>query len=128
MTRTEIQSRIDAIIDRLASPEMQTIADAGPYVDRSEFDALHAELARLDIALAQTADNDTEAFYVTVKDGSRTGWLLGPFDTHEEALKKVNTARTIAEAKDPRAVFYAFGTAKRTGRQHPAGILNRFAA
>ena len=50
-------------------------------------------------------------FYVTVKDGPRTGWLLGPYATHGEALDEVDRGSKLAEAADPRAHWYAFGTA-----------------
>jgi hypothetical protein len=50
-------------------------------------------------------------FYVTVVDGSRTGWLLGPYATHGEALKKVELGRKLAEKVNDRAIWYAYGTA-----------------
>ena len=60
----------------------------------------------------QTAVIDpTKEFYVTVNNNGRFGWLLGPFDDHQEALDKVHHARTLAERADPRAAWYAFGTA-----------------
>ena len=60
----------------------------------------------------QTAVIDpAREFYVTVRDGIRTGWLLGPFDDHQKALDNVQRARNLAEQGDPRAAWYAFGTA-----------------
>lgn len=56
-------------------------------------------------------------FYVTVQDAGRTGFLLGPYDTHTEALGKVERGRGLAEAANSRAVFYAFGTSS-----VPAGV------
>jgi hypothetical protein len=50
------------------------------------------------------------SYYVTVQDDGRTGFLLGPFKTHEEALAQVNRARDLADRADPFAAFYAFGT------------------
>jgi hypothetical protein len=52
-------------------------------------------------------------FYVTVIDGPRTGYLLGPFDTHREALDRVDLGRILAEKHNTRALFggYAYGTA-----------------
>jgi hypothetical protein len=52
-------------------------------------------------------------FYVTVIDGERTGYLLGPFDTHREALDRVDLGRKLAERHNTRALFggYAYGTA-----------------
>jgi hypothetical protein len=69
------------------------------------------------------------AYYATCQDAGRTGWLLGPFETHAEALACVDDARRLAEAADPFAHFYAFGTASHTGPgPFPLGVLNaRFA-
>ena len=50
-------------------------------------------------------------FYVTVRDGPRTGYLLGPYRTHREALAQVDRGRSLAYDADPRAPFYAYGTA-----------------
>ena len=68
-------------------------------------------------------------YYVTVKDGARTGWLLGPFATHEAALERVEDVRKYVCDHDDRAWFYAFGTSSlTTDREPPAGKLNeRFA-
>ncbi len=53
-------------------------------------------------------------YYVTVVDGPRTGWLLGPYDTHVEALAQVDRGNDLACKADPRAHWYAFGTARIT--------------
>lgn len=50
-------------------------------------------------------------FYVSVIDGARTGLLLGPFGTHEEAKANVERGRKLAEKANDRAVWFAFGTA-----------------
>lgn len=55
------------------------------------------------------------SFYVTVKDGPRTGWLLGPYATHNEARANVDRAKELAEKADRWAHFYAFGTARVQG-------------
>jgi hypothetical protein len=52
----------------------------------------------------------TRDFYVTVQDAGRTGFLLGPYSTHEAALSNVERGRRLAEEANSRAVFYAFGT------------------
>jgi hypothetical protein len=49
-------------------------------------------------------------FYVSVMDGRRKGVLLGPYETHREALDNVAQGRELANEADPRASFYAFGT------------------
>jgi hypothetical protein len=50
-------------------------------------------------------------FYVSVKDGQRSGFLLGPYDTHDEALANVDRGRKLAYDADTRAPWYAYGTA-----------------
>lgn len=50
-------------------------------------------------------------FYVTVKRSMRTGWLLGPYYLHSEALDNVERARQLAYKHDPWTAFDAFGTA-----------------
>lgn len=64
-------------------------------------------------------------YYVTMKRDRRTAWLLGPYDTHREALDSVARGRALAQAADPFTDFDAFGTSSitSTGRL-PAGILN----
>ena len=56
------------------------------------------------------AEQAGRVFYVTVIDGPRKGILLGPYDTHREALDNVSHGRNLAESADPRVAFYAFGT------------------
>lgn len=67
-------------------------------------------------------------FYVTVRDGEkRHGLLVGPCQTHSEALSYVDAARDAAESNDPYACFYAYGTAQldTDNLGHvPSGVLN----
>lgn len=49
-------------------------------------------------------------FYVSVIDGRRKGILLGPYETHQDALDNVKRGRELAEEVDCRAAFFAFGT------------------
>lgn len=63
-------------------------------------------------------------FYVSVIDGARHGFLAGPFQTHDEALAKVDAARAAANEVDPRAWFYAYGTAKAPDGYDRPGVLN----
>jgi hypothetical protein len=51
------------------------------------------------------------AFFVTVRSGARTGFLLGPYGTHAEALANVDRGRDFACAVDAWAHFYSYGTA-----------------
>jgi hypothetical protein len=50
-------------------------------------------------------------YYVSVLDAKRKGLLLGPYDTHQEALDNVSRGRELAEQADAWAWGYAFGTA-----------------
>jgi hypothetical protein len=65
-----------------------------------------------------------DRFYVTVKRGEQTGFLLGPYETHEEALANVDRARQLAHDVDPFSAFDAFGTA-RSKMLIPAVFRNR---
>ena len=56
-------------------------------------------------------------YYVTARDGPRTYFLAGPYDTHVEALAAVEPARAIAmdETRNrewARAHFMAYGTSR----------------
>lgn len=55
-------------------------------------------------------DSD-ERFFVTVADAGRVGYLLGPYETHDEAIAEVDRAKSLARKADPFSHFYAFGTA-----------------
>jgi hypothetical protein len=69
------------------------------------------------------AEGDPGGFYVTVKDHGKTGWLLGPYATHGEALALVGEGRALAEAVNSRAFWYAYGTARVATGNRPAGLL-----
>jgi hypothetical protein len=51
-------------------------------------------------------------YYVTVRDGARTGFLLGPYSDARDANKSVSLARSLAIKADPFAHFYAFGVSR----------------
>lgn len=63
-------------------------------------------------------------YYVTMIDGARIAWLLGPFNDHNSALMKVDQAREKAIEMNGFYHFCAFGTSKLTARELPAGKLN----
>ena len=50
-------------------------------------------------------------FYVTVVDGPRVGFLLGPYASHQDAINNVDRGRELANGADAFAHFYSFGTA-----------------
>jgi hypothetical protein len=65
-------------------------------------------------------------FYVTVRDAGRTGFLLGPYSTHGEALANVKRGTRLAQDANSRAVFYAFGTSRwKTGDPVPKTVFGK---
>lgn len=66
-----------------------------------------------------------ERFYVTVKDGARTGWLCGPYETKAEAERKVARGRELACDADAWAHFYAYGVTKVTGAKVARTVFGR---
>lgn len=53
-------------------------------------------------------------YYVTARDGVRTAYLAGPYDTHAAALDAVNPARKRLDYVEhhPHAPFLGYGTAR----------------
>lgn len=75
----------------------------------------------------QTPDTKPGSYYVTAIDGKRVAYLLGPFAWHLQALELVGAAQAKAEELDPRAFWYAYGTARipdDVPKPHPVGKLN----
>lgn len=65
-------------------------------------------------------------YYVTVKnDVGQTAFLLGPFDTHEEALARVEEGRVLAESVDAWSHFYSFGTTKVEAAKLPVSLATK---
>ena len=69
-------------------------------------------------------------FYVTMKRDSRTAWLSGPYETHAEALARVEGVRERVLRLDPWTWFDAFGTSSitREGALFPLGVLEKLDA
>jgi hypothetical protein len=84
--------------------------------------------------MSQQPDNRPGNYYVTVtRDDGQYRLLLGPFHFHRQALDMVDpVSRYVANryAADPRAPWYAYGTARlplditRPNWQTPPGLLN----
>ena len=71
-----------------------------------------------------------EGFYVSVKDGPRSGMLLGPYGSKSEAEGKVTLGKRLAEQVNSRAIWYAYGVTRvvmQPGADLPAGKLNHLA-
>jgi hypothetical protein len=75
----------------------------------------------------QACEAGAEGFYVTVKNGSQTGYLLGPYGSKEEAEGNVDRGKRLARQVNDRADFYAYGVTRvvmQPGRELPKGKLN----
>jgi hypothetical protein len=85
------------------------------------------ELVPLEDADRQRPDPRPGFYYVSAIDGARKVFARGPFPTHREALDRVDATRTAVEKVDPRAPWYAWGTARSEVDQGP-GVLDRWEA
>lgn len=65
-----------------------------------------------------------EGFYVTIRRGKRTGYLVGPCSAEEQARGFLDQARDAAEDIDPFTHFDLFGTARVTASRLIPGVLN----
>lgn len=61
---------------------------------------------------AHDSDAPGSRYWVSVQDAGRSAFVAGPYDTHGEAEADVDLVRRLGEERDPRAVFYAWGTAR----------------
>lgn len=72
-----------------------------------------------------------EQFYVTVRRGRRTGWLVGPFSSLAAAEPWISPAQLEAHRIDPWTHFDTFDitrvvwTGEGEPRQLPLGVLNQ---
>ena len=59
-------------------------------------------------------DNRPGCYYVSVIDGPRFAFALGPFDTHLGALLRVTAVQRNMQklTGDPKAAFYGYGTSR----------------
>lgn len=75
--------------------------------------------------MTQTPDTQPGHYYVSMIDGPRTALLAGPFkNDHPAALALVDRAAKLAAEVDPKAHFYAFGTARMPDDYTKPGVLN----
>lgn len=72
----------------------------------------------------ETPDPRPGDYFVSVVDGRRRALLAGPYPTHADALGAVPEVREIAKRLDPRAFYYAFGTARLPEGSGKVGRLN----
>lgn len=65
------------------------------------------------------------AFYVTIRQGRKQGFLYGPFDSQIAALREVRSTKTLAlELNHSDAAFASFGTASLPIELARPGLLN----
>ena len=66
-------------------------------------------------------------FYVSMMDGTRKAYLVGPYAEHQDALEALEPAREYVNNHFADAAFYSFGTCGMDvsdGRTPPQGKLN----
>ncbi|WP_432157824.1 hypothetical protein [Streptomyces sp. bgisy153] len=93
-------------------------AESDPTVDD--------EAPSLEILTPEGPDQEGDGYYVTVRDGARSGLLLGPYATHDAALGNLDRARMFVLKHVPFGQFYAYGTCRIRGygRKLKSGRLN----
>lgn len=63
-------------------------------------------------------------YYVSAIDGDRRYLIAGPYPTLVHAAEKVETVRRLADERDPRAWFMAWGTAGSDAEiKTPMGVI-----
>ena len=80
---------------------------------------------------------DSPCFYASVQDAGRTALVLGPFEHEAECREwayreaedggnsaKCSRLRDVADKRDPRSWFYAWGMVK-MANGHRDGVLNK---
>ena len=74
---------------------------------------------------------DGGGYYVSIWDRlsnaghGRLGLLAGPYDTHAEALAKVDAAKDLALEHDAWASFYGYGTVRMKGSYREPGKFGK---
>jgi len=98
-----------------------------PHLHSEEADEKEAVMHQPACSCENPLCPGTGEFYVTTVDAGRVGFLLGPYATHADALANVERGNRLAHEADPRAWFYAFGTARWTqpGRRRPSTVFGR---
>lgn len=65
-------------------------------------------------------------YYVTIKRADKVRFLLGPFDTLDEAEAQVDHGSALARGYDQWCDFDAFGTCKIEANTLPSGVFDIF--
>lgn len=101
---------------RCASPECSAADDGSHYHPQVAPELVPAEV--------EPADHRPGFYYVSaIRDDGRKALVKGPFPKHREALQAVEATKTTVGRFDPRAPWYAWGTARSEVDQGP-GILD----
>lgn len=104
---------------RCASPDCPCAGDGSHYHPQIAPELVPFEGER------QRPDPRPGFYYVSAIDGTRKVFARGPFPTHREALAVVDATRAIVSRHDPRAPWYAWGTARSETDAGP-GALDRW--
>ena len=78
-------------------------------------------------AVGEDIDDSDAVFFITcIEDEGehRRLMLLGPYDTHAEALRNVDHGRKLAE-QDPKAHWYYFGTCSMAKETETKGVFGK---
>jgi len=99
----------------------------GSIGDKLPTKLVEAIVAFVNGAEGEPIDPRPGFYYVSAIDGPRRSMVRGPFPTHAEALERVEATRRLVEERDPRAHWYAWGTA-RSETDLGKGVLDRWEA
>lgn len=109
MAETDIQNRVTRMV------QYAVRKDNGDFVE-AVCPKTGLEMTLLRNCICTPEEGEPRHFYVSVKDSdkadARTGFLLGPYATWEEAEANRKRGRKLAEqeSNDPKAFFYHYGT------------------
>jgi len=102
VSEVDLQDRVSRKLEALIVNDK-----GGDFVEVEFRNGYRGEVLRETIVTAE--DGEPRNFFVSVKDGDRTGILLGPYATLEEAEANRKRGRALAEEADPKGVFYSYG-------------------
>lgn len=123
-TRSEIVSRARQILERLRTRYQTSLPPFSPWETREMMREV-AILRAAALARPPAPKGADIAWYVSIRDGARSGLLYGPLDTQGAALRALPIVRHFVHEQNYRDVaFAAFGTATFTGIEPPIGTLN----
>lgn len=122
MTRDECLFEARTLLEELRWKRRDPVRQLRGFEARALLFAAQAH--RREGARRASADTD-RAFYVTIRDGARHGFLYGPFPKQMDALREVQATKSLAlELNNVDAAFASFGTASLPWNLARPGVLN----